>query len=194
MSPGATAGGSAATLKALPRSPGKPDQCEFPGGLQCLEFWVSTHQGQVLFLRKLCGKRIRIRHQVAPFQPCRLVDLVGGRGHDRQGYKPLPSFFPKRVSFFGPLCAIQAIIDLADIDGRHETLKTLPAGSLPEESLGDVSSRFILQPGKQGKRVKTDAHGAPHPHDQPHALAALVSRPGAPASVAKTVRALTALA
>ena len=98
------------------------------------------------------------------------MDLVGGRCHDRQGYKPLPSFFPKRVSFFGPPCAIQAIRDLADIDGRHETLKTLPAGSLPEESLGDVSSRFILQPGEQGKRVKTDAHDAPHPHGQPQRM------------------------
>jgi hypothetical protein len=37
-SAGATAGGGVAALKALPRSPGKPDQCEFPGGLQCLEF------------------------------------------------------------------------------------------------------------------------------------------------------------
>ena len=110
-----------AALKALPRSPGKPDQCEFPGGLQCLEFWVSTHQWQVLFLGKLRGKRIGIRHQVAPLQPCRLVDLVRGRCYDRQGDKPLPSFFPKRISFFGPPCAIQAIIDLTDMmaDTKH---------------------------------------------------------------------------
>jgi hypothetical protein len=39
----------------------------------------------------------------------------------------LPSFFPKRLGFCGPPHAVQAIIDLANIDGRHETVKILTA-------------------------------------------------------------------
>ena len=132
--------------------------------------------------------------KVTPLQLCRLVQPLGGRSDDCQGYKLLVSFFPKHLSFFGPPHALQALIDLANIDGRHEPVKILTTGSLAEASLGDVSARFVSQPCEQGKSVKTDPHDVPHPHGQPHALATLLSQPNAHASVAKAVRALMTLA